>query len=105
MMLRQAPCPPDIVQIRKLIASPEDWDGDIWGDAGDGEPDEDDPLFSTNPPEYETRLVKTERTVGPWGGHPGHTTQTTPWVPLQVTNLQDRYSRKSGETETECLWC
>ncbi|KAK4819568.1 LOW QUALITY PROTEIN: hypothetical protein QYF61_007079 [Mycteria americana] len=81
MMLIQAlrpppppPPPPDIVQIRKLIVSPEDWDGDIWGDPDDSQPEDDDPLFPTNPPEYEARpIVKTEQTVGPRGGHPRHT--------------------------------
>ncbi|KAK4806261.1 hypothetical protein QYF61_013405 [Mycteria americana] len=105
MMLIQAPRPPDIVQIRKLIVSPEDWDGDIWGDPDDSEPEDDDPLFPANPPEYEARpIVKTERTVGPRGGHPRHTMRTIPWDPLQLTNLQERYSRKPGETETEYLW-
>ncbi|KAK4819549.1 hypothetical protein QYF61_007060 [Mycteria americana] len=69
MMLIQAPHPPGIVQIRKLIVSPEDWDGDIWGDPDDSEPEDDNPLFPTNPPEYEARpIVKTERT----GGTAGH---------------------------------
>ncbi|KAK4810621.1 hypothetical protein QYF61_007358 [Mycteria americana] len=99
MMLIQAPRPPDIVQIRKLIVSPEDWDGDIWGDPDDSEPEDDDPA------NYEARpIVKTERTVGPRGGHPRHTMRTIPWDPLQLTNLQERYSRKPGETETEYLW-
>ncbi|PKU30127.1 hypothetical protein llap_19569 [Limosa lapponica baueri] len=60
-MLMQAPHPPDIVQLRKLILSPEHWDRDIWGDPEDSELEEDDPLLPTSPPEYEARpVVKTE---------------------------------------------
>ena len=89
MMLIQAPRPPNIVQIRKLIVSPEDWDGDTWGDPDDSEPEGNDPLFSTNPPEHEARpIVKTERTVGPRGGQPRYTTRTIPRNPLRLTNFQ-----------------
>lgn len=42
-MLLQAPHPPSMVHIRKLIVSPEDWDSDIWGDPNDSEPEEDYP--------------------------------------------------------------
>lgn len=37
-----APKPPDIVQTTKLIASPEKWDGNTWGDPSDNELGEDD---------------------------------------------------------------
>lgn len=50
MMLIQVTCSPKIVQIRKLVVSPEDWDGDIWGDSDDSKLEEDDPLFPTNLP-------------------------------------------------------
>jgi len=32
------------------------------------------------------------------------TTRTTPWHALQLANLQEKYGRKPGETETEYLW-
>ena len=36
-----------IIQIRKLIASPDNWGGDIQGDPDSG-PVEDNPLFPIN---------------------------------------------------------
>lgn len=48
-MLVLAPRLPDVVQIRKLTVSPEDWNGNVWGGPSDSEP-EDNPLFPTNPP-------------------------------------------------------
>ncbi|GAB0207483.1 hypothetical protein GRJ2_003214000 [Grus japonensis] len=81
MMLMRAPHPPNPVQIRKLIVSPEDRDGDIWGDPDDSDEGSDDSLFPSNSSEYEARLIiKAEYSEGPWGG-------TLP-----------------GETETEYLW-
>ena len=49
-MLMRAPHPSDILQIRKLIVFPEEWDGNIWGDPDDSEPGEDDyfPQISLN---------------------------------------------------------
>lgn len=59
------------MQIRKLIVSPEDWDGDIWGDPGDYDEGKDDPLFPSESSEYEDRCnIKAEYIlipVGPWG--------------------------------------
>uniref|UniRef100_A0A8C3K6U7 Uncharacterized protein n=1 Tax=Calidris pygmaea TaxID=425635 RepID=A0A8C3K6U7_9CHAR len=105
MMLIQAPQPPDIVQIRKLIVSPEDWDGDIWGGPSDNKLEDDVPSFPTAPPEYEARpIIKTEITTGPRGGNPRNTTRTSPWDPLQLSNLQEKYSRNADETETQYLW-
>lgn len=46
MILVKAPCPPDIIQISKLMVSPDVWDGDVWGDLDDSEL-EDDALFLT----------------------------------------------------------
>jgi len=40
MMLMWAPSPPEIVQIRKLIVYPEEWDGNIWGDPDNSKPKE-----------------------------------------------------------------
>ena len=35
MIFMQAPHQSNPMQIRKLIVSPENWDGDIWGDPDD----------------------------------------------------------------------
>uniref|UniRef100_A0A8C3KK66 Uncharacterized protein n=1 Tax=Calidris pygmaea TaxID=425635 RepID=A0A8C3KK66_9CHAR len=103
MMLIRASHAPDIVQIRKLIVSPEDWDGDIWGGPDDSKL-EDVPSFPTASPEYEARpIIKTEITTGPRGDNPRNTMQTSPWDPLQLSNLQEKYSRNAGETETQYL--
>lgn len=90
---------------RTLRVSPEDWDGDIRGDPDDSEPEENDPLFPINPPEYEARpTVQTKRKEGPWGTTLQHNTKTMPQDPLQLIYLQETYSRKPGETETDHLW-
>lgn len=39
MMLMQSPNPPDIVQIRKLVVSPDDRDGNIWCDLNNSNSD------------------------------------------------------------------
>ncbi|KAM9591119.1 uncharacterized protein ACIBXB_006056 [Morphnus guianensis] len=108
MMLMQAPHPPDIAQIRKLIVSPEEWDGNIWGDPDNDYVKQDNPLYPPlplNPPEYEARpIIKTEETTGPRGGAGDCTRKTTPFDPIQMANLQECYGHKPGETETEYLW-
>lgn len=38
-MLLQITHSPKILQIRKVVVSPEDWDGDIWGDSDDSKPE------------------------------------------------------------------
>ena len=74
MTLMRAPHSPHIVQIRKLIVSPEEWDRNIWRDPDDSKPGEDDSLFPSNPPEYEARpIIKIEQSEGPQGGSPGYT--------------------------------
>lgn len=73
LMLTQAPNPPDIVQIRKLIASPEDWDGNIWGDPCNNIPGGNDLLSPSNSPVYGVRpIIKAEVTTGPRGGWRNH---------------------------------
>lgn len=46
----QPPNPPDIVQIRKLITSPEDWDGKVQGDPCSNRPEENGLLSPSNSP-------------------------------------------------------
>lgn len=49
------------MRIRKLTVSPEDWDGDIWGDPDDYDVGYDDLLFPSDSSEYETRpTIKVE---------------------------------------------
>lgn len=66
VMFMQGPPVPDIVQIRKLIVFPEEWDRNIWGDPDNSEPGEYDSLFPSDPPAYEARpIFKTEQSEGP----------------------------------------
>lgn len=44
IILMQAPNPFNIVQTRKLVVSPKDWDGSIWGDSNNNSSDEDNSL-------------------------------------------------------------
>ena len=105
MMLMQSPNPPDIVQIRKLIVSPEDWDGNIWSDTHNDDSDENNYLQPPESPPLAVRpIIKTEETTGPRGGVRSRISKTTPFDPIQIAHLQDRYGRKPGETETEYLW-
>ena len=101
----QASQPLSTAQIRKPMVSPENQDGDIWGDPDDSGPEENKPLFPINPPEYEARpTVQTKRKEGPWGTTLQHNTKTMPQDPMQLIYLQETYSRKPGETETDHLW-
>lgn len=90
-----------LAQIRKPTVSPENQDGDIWSEPDDNGPEENNPLFL---PEDKARpAIKTERTEGPWGNALWHAIWTILWDPLQLKNLQGRYSRNPGGTETEYL--
>lgn len=104
IILMWASNPPDIVKIRKLIVSPEEWDGNIWGDSHDNEPREVYSL-SSNSTVYEARpIIKTEVTTGPWCESGDHTWKTTPLYPIQMADLQEHHDHKPGETGTEYLW-
>lgn len=104
-MLIQAPNPLDIVQIRKLIAFPEDWDGNTQGDPCSNRPGENDLLSPLNSPVHGVRpITKTEVTTGAQGGQRNHSQTPAPSDQIQMANLQEHYSRKPGETETEYLW-
>lgn len=104
-MLMQAPIPPDIVQIGKLIATPEGWDGNTWGDLCSKRPGENDLLSPSNSPVHEVRpIIKTEVTTGPWGGQRNHNQTPALFDQIQMAILQEHYSHKPAETETEYLW-
>lgn len=97
----RAPYPPDLVQVRKLIVSTEEWDGNIWGDPDNNESEENDSL---TPEQIVRPIIKTEETTGPRGGAGNHTQKITQFDSIQLANLQECYGRKPGETETEYLW-
>lgn len=49
-------------------------------------------------------IIKTEISEGPQGLQKRNVTKTTPWNPLQMANLQEKYKRQTGEIETEYIW-
>ena len=62
-------------------------------------------MFPSDSPAYETSpTIKAEYSAGPQGGAQRYTMRTAPWDALQLANLQKRYGRKPGETETGYLW-
>lgn len=80
----QASQPLSTAQIRKPMVSPENQDGDIWGDPDDSGPEENKPLFPINPPKDNAGpAIKTERIEGPWGNALRHAIWTILWDPLQ----------------------
>lgn len=105
MMLMQTSHPPDILQIRKLIASTEKQDGNTWGDPDHSKQGKNNSLFPSNPPEYEARpTTNIKQSQGSRSGVPRCTVRATAWDPLQLANIREKFSRKPGETETEYLW-
>lgn len=62
-MLMEAPSQPDTVQIRKLIVSPELWDGNLWSDINDSNQAEVHSLFSRA-----RLIIKIVQSDGPQGG-------------------------------------
>lgn len=46
-------------------------------------------------------IKKTEVFKGPKEGQKNNMVRTTPWDPLQVANIQEKYGWKPGESETE----
>lgn len=100
-MLMQAPKPPDIVQIRKLILSPKDWDGNIWNNSDNNNSGKADPLHPPETLQFMARPnIKTELQTCPQGGRGPSTRNTIPFNRIQMANLQGLHSRKPGETET-----
>ncbi|XP_074965396.1 uncharacterized protein LOC142064386 [Phalacrocorax aristotelis] len=101
LMITQASNTPDPVKICKVIVSPEDWDGNIWEDPDEEfskESELDESEFKVGP------ITKTKVSAGPQGGKWRNTAETIPWDPLPLANLQEKYGRKTGESETEYLW-
>ncbi|XP_068521818.1 olfactory receptor 14C36-like [Anas acuta] len=78
-------------------AHPESWDGDIWFDSDDGveEVSDSEPqLVSLRP------LVKTETTVDD-NDEIRTTVRTIPWSPAELIKIQEKFSRRPGESEVE----
>lgn len=74
-----------LLWIRKLIAPPEECDGNIWGNPDNSKLREGDSLSPSNPPEYEPRpTIKAEQPEGPRGGAPQYIVQVTHWDLLQL---------------------
>lgn len=58
-----APHPPDILQIRKLVVSPEEWDANIWSEYSDSNIEfdpaiKDREVMGTQPPKQITQQQK-----------------------------------------------
>uniref|UniRef100_A0A8C8AQ15 Uncharacterized protein n=1 Tax=Otus sunia TaxID=257818 RepID=A0A8C8AQ15_9STRI len=49
-------------------------------------------------------LIKTETTEGQGGRAPQVTTRTTPYPATELAKIQEKYTRRSSETETEYVW-
>lgn len=95
VMLMQAPRSPDIVQIRKLIVSPEEWDDNIWGDKSNDGLDEDDNLCPPEPPQYTARpIIETEEIFGPEGGVADCTRKIIPLFRSVIFDPNDQFARR-----------
>ena len=105
MMLMRASNLPDILQIKKLIISSEEWDRNIQRDLSNSELGKDNSLSASNPPELEARAItETEETTGPQGVAGDHTQEIAAFDQNQTANLQECYGCKPGKTTTEYLW-
>uniref|UniRef100_A0A663LLW3 Uncharacterized protein n=1 Tax=Athene cunicularia TaxID=194338 RepID=A0A663LLW3_ATHCN len=49
-------------------------------------------------------LIKTETTEGQGGRAPQVTTRTTPYPATELAKIQEKYTRRAHETETEYVW-
>ncbi|GAB0210355.1 hypothetical protein GRJ2_003501300 [Grus japonensis] len=101
LLLNQMPSSVSAKQIRKLIhcADPETWDGDIWYDNDELVED-----FDLTPEPVPIRpLIKTE-TTNEGDDDVRTTVRTIPWSPAELAKLQEKYSRKPEESETEYVW-
>ncbi|KAK4824891.1 hypothetical protein QYF61_021131 [Mycteria americana] len=92
-----------VKQIRRLMrgANLEIWDGDLWFDNDDGEvegtSDSKPQLIFSRP------LVKTETAVDD-DDKIRTTVRTTPCSPAELIKIQEKFSRRSGESEVEYVW-
>ncbi|XP_071891101.1 uncharacterized protein [Anas platyrhynchos] len=95
------PCAP-VKQIRGVLhnAEPESWDSDFWSDDDDGVEEVSDP----EPQSISLRpLVKTETTVDD-NDEIRTTVRTIPWSPAELIKIQEKFSRRPGESEVEYVW-
>ncbi|XP_071897749.1 uncharacterized protein [Anas platyrhynchos] len=92
------PCAP-VKQIRGVLhsAEPESWDSDFWSDSDDGVEE----ISDSEPQSISLRpLVKTETAVD--DNDEIHTTvRTIPLPPAELVKIQEKFSRRSGESEVE----
>lgn len=85
--------------------SPEDWDGDIWGDPDQELNHESSEKSELDESEFTVApIIKTEVSVGPRVSNQKNITGTILWDPLPLANLQEKYWWKPGESEIEYLW-
>uniref|UniRef100_A0A8B9NYL3 Uncharacterized protein n=1 Tax=Apteryx owenii TaxID=8824 RepID=A0A8B9NYL3_APTOW len=76
-----------------LRSANETWDGDIWYDN------------DNNDYSLESSDCYTKTEIADEGDDNIHTTvQSIPWSPAELTKLQEKYSRRPEESETEYVW-
>uniref|UniRef100_A0A8B9BR63 Uncharacterized protein n=1 Tax=Anser brachyrhynchus TaxID=132585 RepID=A0A8B9BR63_9AVES len=91
-----------VKQVHRLMhsADPESWNGDIWFDSDD----EVKKTANSEPQSISLRpLVKTETTVND-GDEIRTTVRTIPWSPAELIKIQEKFSRRSGESEVKYVW-
>lgn len=98
LVLTRAKTPASVAQSRKLIAGMDPEDGDIRRDSNENSVDEVEEAKDVSLP------LKTEKYTGPHGRKPQTAVRTIRWTEHELSCLQDKFSRKPGETETEYLW-
>ncbi|XP_068521596.1 uncharacterized protein [Anas acuta] len=92
------PCAP-VKQIRGVLhnAEPESWDSDFWSDSDDGVEE----ISDSEPQSISLRpLVKTETAVDD-NDEIRTTVRTIPLPPAELVKIQEKFSRRSGESEVE----
>uniref|UniRef100_A0A8B9VGG3 Uncharacterized protein n=1 Tax=Anas zonorhyncha TaxID=75864 RepID=A0A8B9VGG3_9AVES len=91
-----------VKQVHRLMhsADPESWNGDIWFDSDD----EAKKTANFEPQSISMRpSVKTETTVDD-GVEIRTTVRTIPWSPAELIKIQEKFSRRSGESEVKYVW-
>ena len=92
------PCAP-VKQIRRVLhsAEPESWDSDFWSDSDDGVEE----ISDSEPQSISLRpLVKTETAVVD-NDEICTTVQMIPLSPAELVKIQEKFSRRSEESEVE----
>lgn len=90
-MFMQAFHPPDIVQVKKLIVSPEEWDGNIWDDPDGSKLRKADSLLPSDSYEHELRPITKANAVGPQ-----QLTKFTTDTGAQISILMQQDAEKLG---------